>query len=76
MLIFFASIRSFFLLFVFSIYIVVYILNIAKAIKKISVNEIKDFIFENYYKKIVFSKENSSYSMEYLKKKVLLLLEN
>ena len=53
-----------------------YILNIAKAIKKISVNEIKDFIFENYYKRIVFSKENSSYSMEYLKKKVLLLLEN
>ena len=53
-----------------------YILNIAKAIKKILVNEIKDFIFENYYKRIVFSKENSSYSMEYLKKKVLLLLEN
>ena len=53
-----------------------YILNIAKAIKKISVNEIKDFIFENYYKRIVFSKENSSYSMEYLKKKVLLLFEN
>ena len=53
-----------------------YILNIAKAIKKISVNEIKDFIFENYYKRIVFSKENSSYSMEYLKEKVLLLLEN
>ena len=53
-----------------------YILNIAKAIKKISVNEIRDFIFENYYKRIVFSKENSSYSMEYLKKKVLLLLEN
>ena len=53
-----------------------YILNIAKAIKKISVNEIKDFIFENYYKRVVFSKENSSYSMEYLKKKVLLLLEN
>ena len=53
-----------------------YILNIAKAIKKILVYEIKDFIFENYYKRIVFSKENSSYSMEYLKKKVLLLLEN
>ena len=29
-----------------------YILNIARAIKKMSVNEIRDFIFENYYKRI------------------------
>ena len=34
-----------------------YILNIASTIKKIPVNEIRDFIFENYYKKIRFSKE-------------------
>ena len=34
------------------------ILNIAKAIKKISINEIKDVIFENYYKTIVFSKDS------------------
>ena len=58
-----------------------YILNIAKAIKKMSVNEIKDFIFESYYKRIGFSMENSYYSMKHLKKrytykKDLLLLAN
>ena len=41
-----------------------------------SVNEIKDFIFENYYKRIGFSKENSYYSMKNSKKKNLLLLAN
>ena len=40
-----------------------YILNIAKAMRKMSVNEIRDFIFKNYYKRIGFSKENSCYSM-------------
>ena len=51
-----------------------YALNIARAIKKISVNEIKDFISENYYKRIGLSKENIYYSMKLLKKKDLLLL--
>ena len=36
-----------------------YILNVATAIKNMSVNEIRDFIFENYYKQIGFSEENS-----------------
>ena len=40
-----------------------YILNIARAIRKMLVNEISDFIFKNYYKRIGFSKENSYYSM-------------
>ena len=40
------------------------------------VNKTRDFIFENYYKRIEFSKENSSYSMKRLKKKDLLLLAN
>ena len=31
-----------------------YILNIAKAMKKMSVIEIRDFIFENYNKRIGF----------------------
>ena len=48
--------------------IIIYILNIARAIKKISGNEIRDFIFENYYKQIGFSKENSYYSMQHQKK--------
>ena len=46
-----------------------YILNIASAVKKISANGIRDFIFENYYKRIGFSKENSYYSMKHFKKK-------
>ena len=53
-----------------------YILNIASAIKKMRVNEIRDFIFENYYKQIGFVKERS-YSRKILqKKKDLLLLAN
>ena len=34
-----------------------------------SINEIKDIIFENYYKRIGFAKENSYYSNETLEKK-------
>ena len=36
-----------------------------------TVNGIRDFIFENYYKQIRFSKENSYYSMKHQKKKDL-----
>ena len=45
---------------------IMYILNIARAIK----NEFKDF--EKYYKRIGFSEENSCYSMKHLKKKLFL----
>ena len=38
-----------------------------------SINEINDFIFENYYKQTEFSKENSHNSMKRLKKKILLI---
>ena len=31
-------------------------------------NELKDFFFENYYRRIGFSKENSYYSMKHQKK--------
>ena len=41
-----------------------YILNIASAIKKTSVNEIRDFTFESYYKRIRISKENCYHSMK------------
>ena len=40
-----------------------------RPIKKRSANEVRDFIFENYYKKIGFSKKNRYYSMKRLKKK-------
>ena len=54
-----------------------YTLNIAaNAIKKMSVNDIKDFIFENYYKRIGFSSENSYHPTKRLKRKDLLLLKS
>ena len=48
-----------------------YILNIAKAIKKMTVKELKGFIFENYHLRLGFDKENSYYSMKRRKKKDL-----
>ena len=51
-----------------------YTLNIARTIKTMSINETRDFIFENYYKRIGFSKETSYYSVKRLKRKYLLLL--
>ena len=45
-----------------------YILNIARAIKKISVTEIKEFLSENYCKRIGFSKQNNYYLIKHLKK--------
>ena len=42
-----------------------YILNILSAIKKMTVKELKDFIFKSYYRGIGFTKENSYYSMSH-----------
>ena len=53
-----------------------YILNIVKAIKNMSVSENRDLIFENYYKRNRFYKESSYYSMKRLKKIDLLFLTN
>ena len=49
---------------IFFLYIIIYTPNITKGIKKISVNEIRYFILENYYKRIGFSKKNSYYLMK------------
>ena len=46
-----------------------YILNLPRAIKKVLVNVIRDFIFENFCNRIGFSKENSYYLVEHLKRK-------
>ena len=51
-----------------------YILNITNVMKKMTVNRHRNFIFENYYKRIRFVKERSYYSMKRLKRKDLLLL--
>ena len=40
-----------------------------------SVNEIRDIIFEDHYKRIGFSKENSYYSMKLLNKKTYYCLQ-
>ena len=53
-----------------------YTLNIVRAIKNMSVNEIRCFIFENYYKRIGFSKEGSYYSLKSFKRKNVLFLAN
>ena len=52
----------------------VQIILVARAIKEMPVNEIRDLIFENYYKWIGFSKENSYYSMKRLKDIYICLL--
>ena len=36
-----------------------YSINITKAIKRMSVNQVRDSVFENYYKRIEFSNERS-----------------
>ena len=48
-----------------------YILNVASAIEKIIVIELRDFAFENCYKGIEFVKESSYYSVKRLKKFVI-----
>ena len=45
-----------------------YVLNMTKDIKMVSVNKIRDFTLENYYKQIGFSKESSYNSIKCFKK--------
>ena len=53
-----------------------YILNIASAIREMSINERSDFIFKKYYKLIGFVKERSYHSMKGLKKSCFCLQSN
>ena len=39
------------------LYIIMYTVNIVKAMKKMFLNDIRDFIFENYYKNFDFLKK-------------------
>ena len=41
-----------------------------------SLNDIRDLFFDNYYKRIGFSEESSYFSMKHLKRNELLLLAN
>ena len=47
----------------------IYTINITKTIKKMSANDIRDFIYENYYKRNGFSKEDSYRLLNSSKKK-------
>ena len=49
-------------------------LNILSAIKMMITKKMQDFIFENYYRRTRFTKENSYYLMKHQKKNDLLLL--
>ena len=53
-----------------------YILNIARAIRTMAVNELRDSIFENFYKQVGFSEEKRYYPRKRQKKKDLQLLAN
>ena len=52
---FFISIKFIITFFVF-VYIIMYILNIISAVINMSVNELRDFVFENYFNRIGFVK--------------------
>ena len=60
--------KIFFKTFCAFLYIILYTLNITKAIKMISVNEIRYLIFVIYYNGIGFSQESSHYSINSLKR--------
>ena len=47
-----------------------YILNILSAIKKMTIKELKDFIFKNHCRRIEFPKGNSCYLMKQQKKRL------
>ena len=48
--------------------IIMYILNITKAIKNMTIKELKDFIFENYYRQNRFINKKQLLVSETLKK--------
>ena len=47
-----------------------YVLNKVSATKKITAEELKDFIFKNSYQRIGFAKENCYYFMKHWNKKI------
>ena len=64
----FIRIRPFFGSFCF-LNVIMYTLNIASPIKKMTVDELRDFISENCHKQTGFFKESSYYSMKRLEKR-------
>ena len=56
--------------------IIMYVLNTSSAMTNMTVKKIRDIIFENYYRLIRFSKQNSSCSLKHQLKKYLKLFAN
>ena len=52
-----------------------YIPNIGSPIKRMTVNEVNDFIFENYYKQIRFPKRKQLLFRETFEKKICYYLQ-
>ena len=65
---FFIYIRSFFHFFCFP-NMMIYKSNIVSAKKKITIKELRGFIYKNCYSQIGFTKENCYYSIKLQKKK-------
>ena len=53
-----------------------YIKNIVSAIKQMTVNDLKDFICKEYYKRVGFNKENTYYSSKSKKKRFTIIYMN
>ena len=75
-MLFFQLYKIFIFTFCVFLYIIIYTVIIARAIKKINASEIRDFIYENDYKRIGFYKEESCFSLKRLKKGRLLSRAN
>ena len=41
--------------------------------KRMTIKQFRDFIFESYYRRIGFTKENSYYSMKHQKKRFIII---
>ena len=67
---FFQLYQAIFLLFLFFEYIIMYKLTILSALKQMTIKELKDIIYENYYRRIGFPKESSYHSMKHKKKNI------
>ena len=47
-----------------------YKLTILSTLKQMTIKELKDFIYENYYRRIGFPNESSYHSMKHKKKNI------
>ena len=53
-----------------------YTLNIVSVLKKMTIRELREFIYENYCKRVGFSKKGPYYSLKKQKKKLYYHLQS